>query len=74
MQVRLQFDFLMTQIVQLLAQVGDVGLKHGINVGARCGLLLQKFPFGLEHLVLLFEEAHLQKEQIINQSRADGDF
>lgn len=53
MQVRLQFDLFMTQAVQLLTQVGDVSFKHGINVGARCGLFLKKFPFGLKHFVLL---------------------
>lgn len=35
MQVRLKLDFLVTQVVQLSAQVGDVGFEHGVNIGAR---------------------------------------
>lgn len=64
MQVRLKLDFLVTQVVQLSAQVGDVGFEHGVNIGARWGLFLHKFPFGLKHFVLLFQEANLQTEKV----------
>lgn len=59
MEVGLQFDFFVAQVVELLAQVGNVGLEHDINVGAGGGLLLQKFPLGLKHFVLLLQEAYL---------------
>lgn len=60
MQVGLQLEFFMAQVFQLLAQVGNVGLEHDISVGAGGGLLLQEFPLGLQHFVLLLQEAHLQ--------------
>lgn len=70
MEVRLQFDFFVAQVVELLAQVGDVGLEHDINVGAGGGLLLQKFPLGLKHFVLLLQEAYLRTgEGIISRVR-----
>lgn len=53
MQVGLQLVFFMAQVVELLAQVGNVGLEHDISVGAGDGLLLQEFPLGLQHFVLL---------------------
>lgn len=53
----------MTQVVQLPAQVVNVGFKHDIDVGAGRGLLLEEFPLGLEHFVLLFQEAYLQTEK-----------
>lgn len=60
-EVRLQFDLLVTQVVQLRAEPGDVGLEHDLDIGLGRGLLLQEFPFGLQHFVLLFQEAHLEK-------------
>lgn len=60
MQVGLQLVFFMAQVVQLLAQVGNVGFEHGVSVGAGGGLLLQEFPLGLQHFVLLLQEAHLE--------------
>lgn len=63
MQVRLQFDFFMTQVVQMLSEVGDVGFKHHVDVGAGGGLFLQKFPLGLKHFVLLLQEPHLLREK-----------
>lgn len=62
MQVRLQFELFVTQIVQVLSQVGDVGLEHHVDVRAGGGLLLQKFPLGFQHFVLLFQEPHLLRE------------
>ena len=58
-QLSLQLHLLVAQAVQLSAQVGDVGLEHGVDVGAGGGLLLQQAPLGLQHLVLLLQEAHL---------------
>lgn len=58
-QVGFQFYFIMSQVVKLFAQVRDVGFKHGIDVRVRRGLVLQEFPLGLEHFVLLFQEAYL---------------
>lgn len=63
MQVGLQLVFFMAQVVQLLAQVGNVGLEHDISVGAGDGLLLQEFPLGLQHFVLLLQEAHLETQE-----------
>lgn len=63
MQVRLQFDFFITQVVQMLSEVGDVGFKHHVDVGAGGGLFLQKFPLGLKHFVLLLQEPHLLGEK-----------
>lgn len=59
-QVGLQLVFFVAQVVQLLAQVGNVGFEHDISVGAGDGLLLQEFPLGLQHFVLLLQEAHLE--------------
>lgn len=66
MQVGLQLVFFMAQVVQLLAQVGNVGIEHDINVGAGDGLLLQEFPLGLQHFVLLLQEAHLETQESRN--------
>lgn len=66
MQVGLQLVFFMAQVVQLLAQVGNVGLEHDISVGAGDGLLLQEFPLGLQHFVLLLQEAHLETQESRN--------
>lgn len=68
MQVRLQFDFFMTQVVQMLSEVGDVGFEHHVDVGAGGGLFLQKFPLGLKHFVLLLQEAHLLREKRLNEN------
>lgn len=64
-QVSLQPHLVVTQAVQLSAQVGDVGLEHGINVGAGGCLVLQEAPLSLQHLVLLFQEAYLCVEREI---------
>lgn len=56
----------MTQIVQMLSQVGDVGFEHHVDVGAGGGLFLQKFPLGFKHFVLLFQEPHLLREMKLN--------
>lgn len=64
MQIRLQLHLVVAQTVQLSAQVGDVGLKHGVDVGARGGLSLQQVPLGLQHFVLLLQEAHLKATQM----------
>lgn len=39
-QVGLQLHLVVAQAVKLSAQVGDVGLEHGVNVGAGGGLSL----------------------------------
>lgn len=62
-QVSLQPHLVVTQAVQLSAQVGDVGLEHGINVGAGGSLSLEETPLGLQHFVLLFQEAYLCVER-----------
>lgn len=59
LQFPLQLDLLIAQAIQLSAQVGDVGLEHGVDVGAGGGLFLQEAPLGLQHFVLLLQEAHL---------------
>lgn len=63
MQVGLQFDFFMTQVVQMLSEVGDVGFKHHVDVGAGGGLFLQKLPLGLKHFVLLLQEPYLLRKK-----------
>lgn len=65
-KLRLQLELLVTQIVQMLPQVGDVGFEHHVDVGAGGGLFLQKFPLGFKHLVLLFQEPHLLRETKLN--------
>lgn len=65
MQVRLQLEFFMTQVVQMLSQVGDVGFEHHVDVRARGGLFLQKFPLGFQHFVLLFQESYLLRKMTI---------
>lgn len=63
-QVGLQLDLVVAEAVQLPAQVGDVGLEHGVDVGAGGGLLLHQLPLGLQHLVLLLQEADLVQEEV----------
>lgn len=65
MQVRLQLDFFVTQVVQMLLQVGNVGFEHHVDVRAGGGLFLQKFPLGFKHFVLLFQEPYLRGEMPI---------
>ena len=50
------------QAVKLATKVSDVGLKHGIDVRAGGGLVLQETPLGLQHLVLLLQVTHLCAE------------
>lgn len=59
MKVSLQLHFVIAKAVKLSAQVADVGLEHGINVGARGCLVLKEAPFCLQHLVLLLQETYL---------------
>ena len=59
-QLSLQLHLLVAEPVQLPAQVGDVGLEHGVDVGAGGGLILQQAPLGLQHFVLLLQEANLK--------------
>lgn len=63
MQIGLQFNFFVPQVVQMFSEVGDVGFKHHVDVGAGGGLFLQKFPLGLKHFVLLLQEPHLLREK-----------
>lgn len=58
-QVGFQLDLVVAQTVELSAEVANVGLEHGVNVGTGCGLLLEEGPFSLQHLVLLLQEAYL---------------
>lgn len=59
-KVGLQLHLVVAQAVELSAQVGNVGLEHGVDVGAGGGLALEEVPFGLQHFVLLFQEADLR--------------
>ncbi len=59
MQVSLQLHFVIAKAVELSAQIGDVGLEHGVDVGACGRLVLKKAPFCLQHLVLLLQETYL---------------
>lgn len=61
LQLSLQLDLLIAKPIQLSAQVSNVGLKHSINVGAGGGLVLHQAPLGLQHFVLLLQEAHLKR-------------
>lgn len=61
LQLALQLDLLIAKPIQLSAQVGDVGLKHSIDVGTGGGLFLQQLPLGLQHFVLLLQEANLKR-------------
>ncbi len=58
-QVSLQLHFVVAKAVELSAQICDVGLEHGVDVGACGRLVLKKAPFCLQHLVLLLQETHL---------------
>jgi len=60
-QLSLHLDLLIAEPIQLSAQVGNVGLEHAVDVGAGGGLVLQQAPFGLQHFVLLLQEADLKK-------------
>lgn len=72
-QLSVQLDLIIVDHVQLPAQVGHVGLEHGLNVGALRPLALQQFPLGLQHLVLLLQVAHLMGEQVeVEQVRQVG--
>lgn len=62
-QFSLQFDLLVAQAIKLSTQVGNVGLEHGVHVGAGGGLFLEQFPFGLQHLILLLQETHLWRQK-----------
>lgn len=48
--------------IQLPAEVVDVRIEERLQVLSDCpgALLLQEIPLGLQDLVLLFQEAHLQ--------------
>lgn len=59
-QLALQLDLLVAEPIQLSAQVGDVGLEHGVHVAACGGLFLQQLPLGFQHLVLLLQVADLE--------------
>ena len=58
-QLHLLLRALSPQAVQLLPQVVDVGFKHGLKVGPGGFMLLQEAPLGLQDLVLLLQEPHL---------------
>lgn len=59
-EISLQLHLVVAQAVELSAQVGNVGFEHGVDVGAGSGLALEQVPFGLQHFVLLFQEADLR--------------
>ena len=63
-QLPVQLELIVVDHVQLPPQVGHVGLEHGLNVGALRPLVLQQLPLGLQHLVLLFQVAHLRVGQV----------
>lgn len=48
--------------IQLPSQVIDIGLKQGLQALPHCSgtLLLQEVPLGLQDLVLLLQEPHLE--------------
>ncbi len=58
-QLSVQLGPVVVDHVHLSAQVGHVSLKHGLDVGPARGLDMQKLKLGLQHLILLFQEAHL---------------
>lgn len=58
-QLSVQLGSVIVDHVHLSAQVGHVCLKHGLDVGPARGLVMQQLPLGLQHLVLLLQEAHL---------------
>lgn len=51
--------------IQLPAEVIEVGVEEGLQVlsDSPGALLLQEVPLGLQDLVLLFQEAHLQRSR-----------
>lgn len=72
-QLSIQFDFVIVDHIKLPAQIGHIGLKHGLNVRSTWGLTLQNFPLGLQYLVLLLQEPHLlieinTKEDLLKRS------
>lgn len=69
MKISLQLHLVVAEAVQLPAQVSNVGLKHGVNVGAGGGLSLEQVPFGLQHFVLLLQEANLQSGENTEQAK-----
>lgn len=52
--------------LQLLPQVADEVLKHGLQVSPGCWqhILLQQLPLGGQHLVLLLQQPHLGRERM----------
>lgn len=60
-ELRVQPAPLSTQVVQLPPEVVDVGFKKGLQglPGDSVTLLLEEGPLGLQHLVLLLQEANL---------------
>ncbi|TNN53917.1 hypothetical protein EYF80_035894 [Liparis tanakae] len=71
-QVGLHLGLLVAEAVQLPPQVGHVGVEHGVHAGARRRLLLHQLPLGLQHLVLLLQEAHLQTPRPIREEQQPG--
>lgn len=63
LQLPVHASSLAQQVGQLPLQVIDVSLKEWVQVVLACAvfltLVLQEGPFGLEHLVLLLQEANL---------------
>lgn len=45
-----------------MADTKETALKHAVHGAPRSLLLLQQPPFGLQHLVLLLQEAYLVNE------------
>ena len=64
LQLRVQPHPVPGQHLQLLAQVANVALEDGLQVFPTVVQvqLLQKFPLGPQHLVLLLQEPHLESD------------
>lgn len=62
-QLPVQFGLVVVDQVHLAPQTRQVGLEHGLDVGAAHPLALQQLQLCLEHLVLLLQETHLRKNR-----------
>lgn len=64
-QLSIQPASFSSDAIQLPAEVIEVGVEERLQVlpDSPAALLLQEVPLGLQDLVLLFQEAHLQRSR-----------
>ena len=62
-QLSIQLGLVVVDQVHLPPQACHVNLKQGLHVGAAYPLALHQVQLGLQHLVLLLQETHLERGQ-----------